>query len=108
MKPGTLVALVVLVAFTAFSVYPLWTEGYLAFLRILDVGPWGAQVLIDLVIACGLFTTWMVRDARERGLVAWPFVILVLTVGSIGALSYLVYRGLKSADAARSPAAAVR
>lgn len=54
---------------------------------------WGpAQVFIDLVIM-GLITIgWMVRDARERGTRAWPFVLLTLALGSFGPLAYLVVR----------------
>ena len=38
----------------------------------------------------------MVRDARERGLVAWPFVVLTLAAGSFGVLFYLVARELRA------------
>ncbi|MFT3769378.1 MAG: hypothetical protein QM820_28405 [Minicystis sp.] len=96
MKLATTAAAVVLVAFTAFSIYPIYKEGYFGFLAIHAQGPWGVQVLIDLVISLSLFQFWMIPDARRRGLPAWPFFLATLFLGSIGALSYLVVRGLKS------------
>jgi hypothetical protein len=38
----------------------------------------------------------MVRDARERGLNPWPFVILTVLAGSFGPLLYLVLREVRS------------
>lgn len=61
---------------------------------------WGAgQVLADLVIMCTLGCLWMVRDARGRGLRAWPFVLLTVVAGSFGPLSYLIIRELKDIKA---------
>lgn len=56
----------------------------------------GRQVLVDLVIVCGLACIWMVQDARARGANAWPFVVLTLLAGSFGPLFYLVSRELGS------------
>jgi len=64
----------------------------------------GGQVLADLVILAVLASLWMVADARERGLNAWPFVIITLVVGSFGPLFSLVLRVVKSG--ARKPIAA--
>lgn len=78
---------------------------------ILDVGVWGifephfttwggAQVFADLVIVAVLACFWMVADARERGLAAWPFVLLTLAAGSYGPLLYLVVREVRGEPAA--------
>jgi hypothetical protein len=80
--------------------------GALSAAALLDVGYWGiiephfkswgaAQVLTDLVILAVLSCIWMVRDAKERGLPAWPFVAITLAAGSFGALFYLVFRELR-------------
>jgi hypothetical protein len=104
MKPATILAAVVLVIFFSFSMYPVWKEGYFGFLEVHSRGPWGVQVLADLVISLTLFQCWMVPDARRRGLPAWPFLLATLFLGSIGALAYLVVRGLKEESPGALPA----
>lgn len=80
--------------------------GALTGAALLDVGYWGiiephfkswgaAQVLTDLVILALLSCVWMVRDAKERSLAAWPFVAITLAAGSFGILFYLVVRELR-------------
>lgn len=91
-----LLPLVVLVAFTAISLWLVAGESPIGFLTLARDEPWGAQVLLDLVIACSLFLGWMRRDARERGLPAAPYFVATVLLGSIGALAYLVHRGLRS------------
>ena len=56
-------------------------------------GAWGGiQVLVDLVIACGLAAVCMIINARKRGVNPWGYVVLTLFLGSIGPLSYLLVR----------------
>jgi hypothetical protein len=86
-------ALVVLVPFLAFSLHLVETQGYLGFLYLAARERWGLQMLLDLVISCSLVLTWLVPDARRRGLASWPWIALTLTLGSIGLLGYLVRRG---------------
>ena len=80
--------------------------GALTGAALLDVGYWGiiephfkswgaAQVLTDLVILALLSCVWMVRDAKERSLPAWPFVAITLAAGSFGILFYLMVRELR-------------
>lgn len=89
--------------------------GVLTTLALLDVGYFGilaphfksygeAQVLADLVILGLLACIWMVRDARESGIAAWPFILVTLVAGSFGPLLYLVVREWRTS--ARHPAAA--
>jgi hypothetical protein len=103
MKPSTFAALVVLVLFAGYTAYPVITQGYFGFVAVHTAGPWGVQVVLDLFIALTLFLCWMVPDARERGLPAWPFVVLTILTGSIGALAYLVVRGLREPRSALAP-----
>ena len=84
--------------FAAFSIYTaivVMNHGYTGFLELALTGGWGAQVFIDLCIALVLFTFWMVPDARQYGIPAWPYFLAILTTGSVGALAYLVHRTAK-------------
>ena len=88
----------VIAVFAAFSIYTaivVLNHGYTGFLELALTGGWGAQVFIDLCIALVLFTIWMVPDAREHGIPAWPYFLAILTTGSVGALAYLVHRTAK-------------
>jgi len=88
----------VIAVFAAFSIYTaivVLNHGYTGFLELALTGGWGAQVFIDLCIALILFTIWMVPDAREHGIPAWPYFLAILTTGSVGALAYLVHRTAK-------------
>ncbi|KAB2887442.1 MAG: DUF2834 domain-containing protein [Kofleriaceae bacterium] len=94
------IPLVALVAFSAFSLWVVAAEGYLGFLSLARDEPWGLQLLLDVAIACFLYSIWMVRDARERGLPVAPYLVMMLFGGSIGALAYLVHRGVRAATSA--------
>jgi hypothetical protein len=84
--------LLVLISFTAFSVWVTLREGYFGFLVLAGREPWALQVLLDLCIA--LFVAWggLIRDARRQGIAAWPYLLATLALGSIGPLAYLVRR----------------
>jgi hypothetical protein len=56
--------------------------------------PWALQLLLDLTIACAIGIAWMRADARRRGIASWPFIPVVVGLGSIGLLGYLVWRGV--------------
>ncbi|MBW1831561.1 MAG: DUF2834 domain-containing protein [Deltaproteobacteria bacterium] len=93
----------VFAAFTIYTSFVVVDEGYFGFLELAMTGGWAAQVFIDLCIALVLFAFWMVPDAREHGIPAWPYFLAVLTTGSVGALAYLVHRTAK--EAGNSPVA---
>ncbi len=98
----------VIAVFAAFSIYTaivVVNHGYTGFIELALTGGWGAQVFIDLCIALTLFMVWLVPDARERGIPAWPYLVAILTTGSVGALAYLVHRTAKNS---RSGTAAPR
>lgn len=87
-----LIPLAILLAFGAYSAYALLQVGYFGIWQAGLAGPGSVQLLLDLVIVCLLACAWMVTDARQRGLAAWPFVALTLAAGSFGPLLYLVWR----------------
>lgn len=83
---------VILVDFVALTAYAVYYHGYLAFFDLYAMNAIQVQIFIDLVIALSLFLTWMVPDARARDISPIPYVVLTLTLGSIGALAYLIRR----------------
>lgn len=92
--------LAVIAAFGLLTAIALFDVGYLGILRP-HFESWGAgQVFADLVIVCALACAWMISDARERRLNAWPFVALTFVAGSFGPLLYLVMRERKAGVAA--------
>ena len=96
MTPRLLALCLVLTLFGTLSTIALLDTGYLGIL-LPQFRTWGAgQVLADLVIACTLACIWMIRDARQRGMKAWPFVLITLAAGSFGILGYLVARELRT------------
>ena len=58
------------------------------------------QITLDLIIAGGFGVGWMWHDAKRKGLSFWPFVVLVVPLGSVGFLAYFAYQ----AYATREPA----
>lgn len=84
--------LVVLLSFTAYSIFLVHDRPFFEFITLAGREPWYQQVFLDLVISLTLFLTWARRDSRERGLPYLPYLGLTLLLGSIGALSYLVHR----------------
>jgi hypothetical protein len=99
MNRKLILPLLVLLPFTAFSVWVSATQGYTGFLSLAGREPWALQMLLDLSISLFLFASWMRRDARERGLPFAPYVVLCVLLGSIGALAYLVHRALRAREA---------
>jgi len=81
-----------LVAFSAFSAYVVYQYGYIGLFEQALTNAATLQVLLDLIIALSFVLAWMWNDARERGISIVPYVLLTLTLGSIGPLLYLVRR----------------
>jgi hypothetical protein len=60
--------------------------------QLATASAWGAQIVVDFLLALAVALGFVVVDARRRGLAWWPFALLTLTLGSIGPLSYLIFR----------------
>lgn len=95
MTTKTMAAAVILVAFTAYSLVVVTGHGYTGFLALAAREPWGLQMLLDLVIACGFGIGWMRGDARKHDIAIAPFVVMTVALGSIGLLGYVVWRGVR-------------
>ncbi len=88
-------AAVSLLTFSVFSTFVVVEHGYFGFIEeVMLASDWGLQVFLDLCIALFLFTSWMMKDAKARSIPLWPYVLATLSLGSIGALAYLVHREL--------------
>jgi hypothetical protein len=104
MSTRLIVLLLVLAALGVLTALALLDVGYLGILEPHFRSWGGAQVFFDLVILAVLACVWMIGDARERGMSAWPFILITLVAGSFGPLLYLVVREVRAT--ARGTAAA--
>ncbi|MDP2340835.1 MAG: DUF2834 domain-containing protein [Deltaproteobacteria bacterium] len=93
------ILIVVFLVFTIWSTTIGIEHGPVGFLTMAAKGGWELQVFLDLVIALSLFSIWLKRDARALGIASWPWMLATLTLGSVGALAYLIYRELKKKQA---------
>ncbi|MEM6935027.1 MAG: DUF2834 domain-containing protein [Pseudomonadota bacterium] len=90
MTPIKWFCLILLVPFTALTVYAVQQVGYVGVVAYQGGSPAGWQVFTDLVIALLLVMVWMFVDARRNGRNVWPFVLATLCLGSFGPLLYLL------------------
>jgi protein-S-isoprenylcysteine O-methyltransferase Ste14 len=93
------ILLVALISFSAYTLVVVADRGYTGFITLAWQEPWGGQMFVDLVIALTLFLGWMLLDARRLEIPTWPYIALIFTTGSIGALAYLVHRTAKAGHA---------
>jgi hypothetical protein len=99
-----LVALVVVfLAFTAYSVEVVVTQGFAALFASHAQFGWESQVFLDLVLAVTAFNLLAWPDAKRRGIAYAPYLVATIALGSIGVLAYLIHRevrALRSREAA--------
>jgi hypothetical protein len=89
---------IILVAFTAYSLWVVAGHGYFGFISLALDHDWAMQLLLDLVLACSFGLAWVTQDARKRGITTlWPYYVMTVFVGSIGLLAYVVRRGFARA-----------
>jgi len=97
----------VLVAFLVFTLWVIESIGYVGFFAQTLASPVGIQLLIDLVLSLSLALLWMRSDSKASGIPFAPYLVLTLVLGSVGPLSYLLHREVRSRRAAmRRPVAA--
>lgn len=90
-----MVVALVLLAFTPYSLWVAVRHGYFGFVALARHDAWAMQMLLDLVIALTLVGSWLRRDARNRGIEPWPYLVALPLVGSISALVYMLHREAK-------------
>ena len=96
----------VLLAFGAVEAYSVWQVGYRGLFEQ-ALGSVGATLgFLDLCVALGLVTVWLVQDARDRGISPVPYMLLTLGLGSVGPLLYLIRREGRESAGVLHPARA--
>jgi len=87
-----IVLALVLLDFLGLTAWVVYQHGYLGFFDLVNAN-WATRLLfLDLVISLSLITTWMVRDARERGAAFVPYLVITAFFGAAGPLLYLIRR----------------
>jgi hypothetical protein len=98
----------VLTDFLALNAYAVSRYGYLGFMREAVSTLAGVAVLVDLTIALTLVLSWLLNDARKRGIAASPYVVATLLLGSVGPLAYLLRTSGDASPVAAEPRLAAR
>jgi hypothetical protein len=83
---------VILIVFSAFSAYVVYQYGYIGLFQQALTNAATVQVFLDLTIALSLVILWMWQDAQNQDIAPLPYILLTLTLGSIGPLLYLIRR----------------
>jgi hypothetical protein len=83
--------MILLVAFTALTLYAITQVGYIGIFDYHRHSPAGWQVFADLVVALLLVMSWIIADAKKSGRNLLPWIVLTLFLGSIGPLLYLPF-----------------
>jgi fatty acid desaturase len=82
----------VLIGFSTLTAYTVYQHGYIGFFELILANVATITAFVDLIIALGLILLWMWQDAGKRGVSLVPYLILTLTLGSVGPLLYLIRR----------------
>lgn len=84
---------VVFAIFVSIHIYALETAGFSGLWTALTQGnAWHLLIGTDLMIALGMVSTWLWRDARARGSSPLPYLVMTALGGSLGPLLYLLGR----------------
>lgn len=66
----------------------------------------GAQVFVDLVLACSISLFFLTKDMKQRGLPAWPLVVATVALGSLALLGWVLIRAFLPVSPAASTSGA--
>lgn len=91
-----LLAITLLPPFLALTIYAVMDVGVIGIFDYHLHSSAGWQVFVDLVIALLLLLTFLIPDARRKGLNPWPWAVGTVLTGSIAPLIYLAAHGRKS------------
>ena len=89
----------ILIDFALFSTWVMWQVGYFGIWQAGLESPGSLQILFDLAIACLLICTWMKKDAEQRGINPYPWIVATFAAGTLVPLVYLLIREYKKEPA---------
>ena len=92
MRERTIGLALILIAFSALSAFAVYEHGVVGIFERCLSNSATITLFVDLTIALTMVMIWMWRDASARGASALPYVLLTLTLGSVGPLLYLLMR----------------
>lgn len=81
-----------LIDFVIFSTWVMWDIGYLGIWQAGFESSGSLQILIDLGIGCLLICSWIIGDAKARGVSSAPWIVATFAIGTIAPLAYLLVR----------------
>lgn len=93
----------IIVDFALLTGYALAQHGYWGIIAYHLPSSAGWQVIADLVISCAIIARWMVTDARRSGRNPWPYLLVMLVLGSFGPLFYLLLEPRKTQSTSPAP-----
>ena len=79
----------VCVAFLAWTLYAIASEGIVAIWQEISRSLWSNQIFIDLLIAGGIAIAFLLPEARRLGMKPLPWVIATAATGCIALLAML-------------------
>lgn len=80
---------VLALGFAGWSAYAVVTDGAVGFWPLHTESPWGVQVFLDLLLMAVVAWFLLLPRLAAAGLTPWPWLVLVLSTGSIGMLAAL-------------------
>lgn len=86
LRPPWQVPVVFAVAFAAISAWAVVAEGPVGFWAEHTRNRWGVQIWCDLLLALSIAWLALLPRLRAAGMRPWPWLVLVLALGSIGVL----------------------
>lgn len=101
MNFSKLVVADVLAAFSALTAYAVYEHGVAGVLPLMLANSVTITAFCDLTIALGLVSLWLIGDARARGVSPLPYLLITLTLGSVGPLLYLLRRPVDASQPGR-------
>lgn len=84
--------------FALFSTWVMYEIGYFGIWQAGFVSSGSLQILIDLAICCVLICSWLKKDAEQRGINPYPWMLATFATGSLAPLLYLLIREYQKAE----------
>lgn len=90
-QPLWLLPAVVSLAFSVFTAFVVWREGFAPLWQVHLATGWGQQIGIDLVLAIVVGLVLLVPHARRLQVPVVPWCVATVLLGSIGLLGFCAH-----------------